>query len=309
VDPEARLAEHRRTQGGVFNRQQALLAGYRPAEVDTALRRGQWRTVRYGVHALAEDLADPGSVRQTALLVAAARLRGGSALVAYGRTACVLHQLPLLAPAPPVPELVLPRTPGTAARRDVPCVWLPQEHVVQRFRLPVTSPSRTVVDVARTSSFWTGVVAADGALQAGITASQLAAVLESCRRSRGSRRATAVLAAARPGAESALESIGRLQLVAQGLPEPELQVELGDADGFIGRVDHYWRERRVIGEADGRGKYAGAGALWAEKVREDRLRDAGFEVVRYGWQEARDRPERLAARVRAAFARAARRSA
>jgi len=44
-------------------------------------------------------------------------------------------------------------------------------------------------------------------------------------------------------------------------------------------------------------------------LREDRLRDTGFEVIRYTWDEALRRPERLAARVRAAFARAARRAA
>ncbi len=34
-----------------------------------------------------------------------------------------------------------------------------------------------------------------------------------------------------------------------------------------------------------------------------RLRDAGYEVVRYTWDEAWHRPDRLAARVRLAMAR------
>ncbi len=55
-------------------------------------------------------------------------------------------------------------------------------------------------------------------------------------------------------------------------------------------------------------KYAGAEgrrALIAEKRREDRLRDLGFQVVRVTWAEL-DRPVLLRQRLLAAFARAAR---
>ena len=62
----------------------------------------------------------------------------------------------------------------------------------------------------------------------------------------------------------------------------------------------------MIGEADGLGKYDAPHVLRAEKLREDRLRDAGFEVVRCTWAEALHEPERLAVRVRAAFHRSAR---
>ena len=95
----------------------------------------------------------------------------------------------------------------------------------------------------------------------------------------------------------------------QGLPAPELQVWLGSADDRIGRVDHYWREHRTVAEADGAVKYAAGTGLFEEKLREDRLRDAGFEVVRYTWDEALRFPELLAARIRRAFARAAARRA
>jgi len=39
-------------------------------------------------------------------------------------------------------------------------------------------------------------------------------------------------------------------------------VSLGDADGFIGRVDFLWREQRVVGESDGMGKYTDILDLW-----------------------------------------------
>lgn len=79
-----------------------------------------------------------------------------------------------------------------------------------------------------------------------------------------------------------------------------------DDRGLIGRVDHLWRDQRTVGEADGLAKYDSPAALRAEKLREDRLRDAGLEVVRYTWAEAWSQAELLVRRVLRAFARAAR---
>jgi hypothetical protein len=105
--------------------------------------------------------------------------------------------------------------------------------------------------------------------------------------------------------ESPLESLGRVRFDEQGLPPPDLQVLVADGDGAFARVDQCWEEHRTVAEADGALKYATAADLFAEKRREDRLRDAGFEVVRYTWDDALRRPDALAARVRRAFARSA----
>lgn len=76
------------------------------------------------------------------------------------------------------------------------------------------------------------------------------------------------------------------------LPIPKLQYEVRDARGsFIGRTDFAWPELGVLGEFDGRVKYDGslggpetpADIIMREKEREARLRDAGFNVVRWGW--------------------------
>jgi hypothetical protein len=83
-----------------------------------------------------------------------------------------------------------------------------------------------------------------------------------------------------------LETRRRLALLSAGLPRPELQVEIHDGAGFIGRVDAWYEEAAVAVEFDGRVKYvdprdASSGeVLWKEKRREDRLRDAGARVVR-----------------------------
>ena len=67
----------------------------------------------------------------------------------------------------------------------------------------------------------------------------------------GCRRARRAAARVRQGGESREETLLRLLLIGAGLPEPELQVELFDARGFIGRFDMVYRAAKVIVEYDG----------------------------------------------------------
>jgi very-short-patch-repair endonuclease len=85
-------------------------------------------------------------------------------------------------------------------------------------------------------------------------------------------------------------------------------VPLYDEAGLIGRVDFLWRKHRIVGEADGRAKYDRPQVLWNEKRREDRLRAAGFEVVRWSWDDITHRPELVSERLLTAFARASART-
>ena len=296
-------------QGGVLTREQAVALGMSAAQVATALRSGRWLPARYGAHAPVSELPPAGSAESVALQVAAVQLRATGRPVAAGPTAALLHGLPYIGRRLQEPLLVWPRAVGGRPRRDVPTWWLPEEQVVRVHGVLATSSARTAFDIARTSSLLSGVAVADGFLAAGGAREGLSEVVEACGATHGKGRAEEAFSWARVGAESVLESLGRVRAVQQGLPEPELQVEIYDEDGFVGRVDQLWRRQRVIGEADGLGKYDTPHVLRAEKLREDRLRDTGFEVIRYTWDEALRRPERLAARVRAAFARAARRAA
>lgn len=109
-------------------------------------------------------------------------------------------------------------------------------------------------------------------------------------------------------ADGPLESITRVAYDEQGLPAPETQIEVRAPDGtFLGIVDFLWREQRVVGEADGLGKYDRPLALQKEKMREEGLRACGLEVVRNVWDDVWTPAGRvaLALRVRQAFAFAA----
>src|SRR5205814_636494 len=70
--------------------------------------------------------------------------------------------------------------------------------------------------------------------------------------------------------ESGLES-DFLEIAAQaGLPAPELQVDLGDENGFIARVDALWRPR-LVAEVDGARFHTAPLDVEADRLRDERL--------------------------------------
>lgn len=165
------------------------------------------------------------------------------------------------------------------------------------------------MDLARAGSLVDGVVVADSALRKGrCSVAELLRIQGDCARWPGVGRAKLAVELADPKAESVLESVSRVAMHQEGLPVPRTQVTVRDTNGFHGRVDFLWQDFRVIGEADGLGKYEPTVSrttrdiVRAEKRREERLTDLGFEIVGWGWQDATN-PSRLAARLRAAFAR------
>ena len=95
-----------------------------------------------------------------------------------------------------------------------------------------------------------------------------------------------------------LESASFAEMLEGGVPLPDPQVQISDDRGrFVGRVDFWWKEHAVAGEADGLVKYGllvdddpvrARQALIEEKRREDRLRAMGVHVVRWGLAELRN---------------------
>ena len=292
-------------QGGVVTREQALTAGVSGRQ----LRPGERRLVRVrrGVYADATllGLADEGAA--TALQVAAARLASAVDLIAAGETAALVHGLPVLGPRPARLHLA-ERRPARPQHHGASTTLRPDEVITVR-GVPVTDLARTAADVARHRGFLSGVVIADAVLARGVSRDVLETALVGRDRWPGARAAVQAIAFADGRSESALESVGRVGFAQAGLPPPELQVVLCDEDGPFARVDQYWKEYRTVAEADGALKYRTPADLFEEKRREDRMRDLGEEVVRYTWEEALRRPQLLAARMRRAFVRSARRHA
>jgi hypothetical protein len=179
----------------------------------------------------------------------------------------------------------------------------------------VTSLARTVADCARTLSYPRAVAVADVALRMGLRKSDLVTCLDQTARCRGAGQARRAADFMELGAESVGESFSRVVLRQAGVPTLQLQFGVRDRFGAtFARADFCWKERRTLGEFDGRVKYGRSlevgetpgDAVFREKVREDRLRDLGWEVVRWTWDDLAH-PTALADRLGRAFARGSRR--
>ncbi|MGB3685411.1 MAG: hypothetical protein WA991_06250 [Ornithinimicrobium sp.] len=161
------------------------------------------------------------------------------------------------------------------------------------------------LQVADTFGVEAGLVSADALLREEPTPADLTRALAVGRFGRGGSAARTVAELADARMESAGESRTRWVMRVCGLPEPEPQVVVRDAGQFLARVDFLFAAERTIVEFDGMLKYQSPEDLRAEKYREDRLRQMGYEVVRLTWADLAN-PARVNRLILDAFARAAR---
>lgn len=301
-------------QCGVFSTSQALCDGWTPSALHHAAKTGRLHHLRVGAY----QVADLGSVRTLDRFEEARWAHAGPAIAAvlttYGSaashsTAAVLRGMPLIF-LPPAPCMtVVPWHTGAAPRIHLHrCTRVPQAPPVGG--ISCLGHERTSIDLAREHGVAAGVVAMDYLLHRRMSsAGAISDELTRCVRWPGVRAARQALVASDARSESVLESRSRLKLADFELPEPELQVRIGNAwGGFVARVDFYWDEFGVIGEADGAMKYRGDDPepLLEEKKRQSALEDLDLGVVRWGSDDLREFSA-VAARLHRAFERGTRR--
>lgn len=305
--------------GGPVTAGELVGSGWARGEIAAEVRAGRLVRVRRGVYVGAPDVAGCGGADRHRVAVAATvPLLASSAVVSHA-SAAVLHGMLLWRIPLRAVQVTRNVASGGRVHRAVRVRTAPLEaaEVVVVDGIAVTSPARTVVDLLREVPAEQGVVLADAALrERTVTRGALEVALERARGWPGVPRARRVVAFADARSESVGESRSRVALARAGLPAPRPQLWVAGADGrSIGRCDFGWEELGVLGEFDGKVKYGRAllrsdqdpgDAVFDEKVREDRLRDAGWEVARWIWSEL-DEFRPVAARVRRAFGRAARR--
>ena len=176
--------------------------------------------------------------------------------------------------------------------------------------ITVTSLTRTVIDIARSSTFVQSVVVADAALRrttvplAGMPATSLTveSLLTELARiplRNGTARARRAIEFADGRANRPGESISRVNIFLAGLTAPTIQAPLRGASGRLWHVDFWWPQFNVIGEFDGKAKYTDEEylrgrspqqALYDEKMREDDLRAANHGFSRWPWETAISMP-------------------
>ena len=284
-----RLRTMAENQDGVFGANDAARVGVGPDELLNLTRRGQLVRVRRGAYVLAERYAaaEPSErylLRAEAVLRTrgdADRLSHQSALAFLGIAAFDVNHAQVSVET------------RRASRRRVHAglaihPWTGGDTwTLGAFRS--VAPAVACVQVARVHGFMAGLAAMDSAVHRSLCS---LADLESTAGALAGPKAGTVqraIAACDPSCESVGETRSRIILMDGNLPFAS-QVDIADAAGFIGRVD-FLVDGCVVVEFDGMIKYAGPtgqAALAKEKIREDRLRRAGYEVVRIVWSELED---------------------
>ena len=312
-----RLADHVREAlerilyAGPLRRSELLRIGLGDPDIKRLVRNGHLHH-RFGLYAGGFHHPD------FAATVAAERAYAGSVRSHF--TAARLHEMrtwvdKVRSDRPPTDAIWLTRRAGTARterRNDVVLrmAGLPAAEIQRPNHAWVTTPARTVVDLARELPLREALVTVDHALAVSVTKAELEAVLRRQTRWPGIRNARAAVALGDPRSESALESIARAEFHRLGLPPPELQVSFWSGSGWMAeRVDLWWPQFKTFAEADGLAKYDASNPkerrrlYRAAQLREQRLADLGLEMVRFGWEDAVTAPDALVDRMRSAFDR------
>jgi hypothetical protein len=261
--------------------------------------RGELVRLARGVYVVAErwEACDPRE--QHVLRARAFASTAVSEHVFSHATAAAVHGVPVIGGYPVRVHVTV--EPGSGARFRQHVVphrtALPPAHVERVNGLLVTTPARTVVDLATSESFPAAVAAVDWWLGERGDRASLQQLLDSLPRRTGGGRAEQAIEFGSARSGSVGESISRAAMHVLRLPPPRLQQRFEDEAGTIGIVDFWWPHDGLIGEFDGVAKYVRleyakgrtpAEVVIEEKRREDRLRSLGHRVVRWGWQEATD---------------------
>ncbi|WP_258195019.1 hypothetical protein [Rhodococcus sp. OK519] len=297
-------------------RRDALARGFTDGELRTLCRSGGWARLRPGSYLSpeAQELLDDRA-RHRALLTATLPGLSRDAVVSH-QSAAVLHGLSLW--QIPLDRIHVTRDKSSGGRRTrhlhSHSAPLSTDDVVELGGARVTTVARTVADLCRTVPFERAVVVGDAALaNPDLARDAIGSALDYAAGRPGHPAALRALAFLDGRSESVGESRSRAALDALGLPSPDLQASLLDPDGLLlGRVDFLFADAGVVGEFDGKvkyGKYLRRGqdpgdAVFAEKQREDRIRDAGWEVARWTWRDL-DHPDVIGTRIRRAMNRSA----
>lgn len=271
---DQRIAAIASRQHGRVGRSQLRAAGISDNVIAGLIARGALHREHPSVFAVGHHAPMPHGAQAAALLAT-------DDTVLSHLTAATLWGLPAHAPNQ-VEVLICGRQ--TAQPRGVRVhrtVQLPARDIRIKHHLPLTSPARTLLDIADGLTPRELERALDEALVARIVRiSQIADVLARARGRRGAPRLGALIehAAGTTVTRSQAEERFLALVRAADLPQPEVNCQ---TRGF--EVDFLWRERRLVVEVDGYRYHSSRSAFERDSAKGAKLTAAGLHVMRVTW--------------------------
>lgn len=281
-------------QDGVVTRRQLIAIGMDDDAIGVRVRSGRLHRVRRGVY----SVGHAGETVRGLLRRALATVGTDSAVSHLSATA----ELRIKIPHPRVVDITCPRAlrsrPGIRIHRRA----LEPDEVRLVSGIPVTSPARTLFDLASTVSTRTLERCANQAFVLRlVTIEELAATAERHRRQKGAPAFARLLATLGEDGRilrSPLEDRLDLFLRCRQFPPYETNQRLRVGADVI-EPDVLWRLQRVIVEADGRDPHLSPLTFASDRRRDRRLSARGWKPVRVTTQDLVSRPDELEADLRA----------
>jgi hypothetical protein len=264
-------------------------AGDSTLGLERGARTGVFVRVRPGAYVPTREWELMDAATRHRVAMDAFALTSTRSVVFAGESAAALHGIPVIGGWPVHPRIIAEPEFSRRTRVGVAARWraVREDEVVEVGGLRATSAARTAIDLAAERDLVCGVAALDHVIHSGaVQHAELRASVGRDRPFPGVRKVDAALAFATGAPESPLESLSTVRIAQLGF-DPAIQQVAFVVDGERFRADFYWPEFGVIGEADGRAKYAlDPASLWREKHREDALRSVTTGFARWTWDDA-----------------------
>jgi len=259
---------------GLILRDRVLSAGVDPDQLVIALRTGRLFRVQRGVYGA--RAAQPGPLPRARAAVLSS---GVLDAVASHHTAGRVFGL-AVPDRPAVEHITVRRELRRVRRRELHfhSRALALGDVLPRDGVALTSPARTVFDLAAYLPRREAVWCVDDALRRNVTTpSALMQVGERRLGGRGDALARERIAEADGVAESMLETIGRLALADGEVPLPQAQFKVhNDVGRLIARLDGAYPERRLAVKFDGQSFHSAPEAVFRDRRRQNSLELEGW---------------------------------
>ena len=277
-------------QDGVVSRRQLLGKGLSNPAISRWIQTGTLVPVHRGVYAVGYRRVGRRGLWHAALL-------------AEGPQAAISHrdagsEWKMTKPVRGPVSVTVPGASGREHRRgiDLHRAPLPPGEVVRRQGLRVTSPARTMLDLAALLTPRELERALDEAHFLGrVSSATLTETLDANGQRSGSaalRRALASHDLGSTRTDTALEERFLAIIRAAGLPDPRCQVWIGRF-----RVDFLWAAERLVAEADGEAAHRGQRRQARDADRDSELDARGYQTLRFSEDEIYDRPGAVVSRV------------
>ncbi len=283
-------------QHGVVARAQLRKLGFGVAAIDHRVRAARLHRVHQGVYAVGHSVLTMEGRWMAAVLAA-----GGEAVLSHASAAAAWELRP---PSGGAIHVTVPGDPGRTRRAGIrlhrSTTLTPNDTRAHR-GIPITTPVRTIIDLATTLNGRPLEHALDLAEQRGLVDfAELRKAIEAHPTRPGSPSLQAMLSRYSAGStvtRSELEERFLRLCDRHGLPRPHVNTRIEGNE-----VDFVWRDARLIVEVDGYAYHRSPRAFEDDRARDVALTVAGWTVLRFTWGQITRRPPWVAAAIRARLA-------